>query len=290
MILGICSAPEVLEVMRIIKIVLTIIKIAVPIILIIFGMITYIRAILDPDDNRINKANKTIVNMLIAAASIFLIPTIVENIFNIVGSNSNDIVDCFKNGNKMGVIDAYIERIESSFSKTDYNKALRYINNVNDKKVNKEVQIKRLEKYKVYVDIVSEIDSLNKKNFISKSKSIESKIDSITDPDIKNKISKIYEDVIKNKNLNVSNYPVNPDDSLYQNLKTLEGKSLKDLLKENGSSISELNDKILTGVRAAGVGSREAAVYSAMTLIGTVAEYGYKLPYYWGGTYQKNGC
>lgn len=187
MILGICSAPEVLEVMRIIKIVLTIIKIAVPIILIIFGMITYIRAILDPDDNRINKANKTIVNMLIAAASIFLIPTIVENIFNIVGSNSNDIVDCFKNGNKMGVIDAYIERIESSFSKTDYNKALRYINNVNDKKVNKEVQIKRLEKYKVYVDIVSEIDSLNKKNFISKSKSIESKIDSITDPEIKNK-------------------------------------------------------------------------------------------------------
>ena len=135
----------------------------------------------------------------------------------------------------------------------------------------------------------SEIDSLNKNNFISKSKSIESKIDSITDPEIKNKISKIYEDAIKNKNLNVSNYPVNPDDSLYQNLKTLEGKSLKDLLNENGSSISELNDKILTGVRAAGVGSREATVYSAMTLIGTVAEYGYKLSYYWGGTYQKMG-
>jgi len=273
MILGICSAPEVLEVMRIIKIVLTIIKIAVPIILIIFGMITYIRAILDPDDNRIAKANKTIVNMLIAAASIFLIPTIVETIFNIVGSNSNDIIDCFKNGNKMGVIDAYIERIESSFSKTDYNKALRYINNVNDKKVNKEVQLKRLEKYKEYVDIVSEIDSLNKKNFTSKSKSIENKIDSITDPEIKNKISKIYEDAIKNKSLNVSNYPVNPDDSLY----------------ENGSSISELNDKILTGVRAAGVGSREATVYAAMTLIGTVAEYGYKIPYYWGGTYQQMG-
>ena len=37
------------------------------------------------------------------------------------------------------------------------------------------------------------------------------------------------------------------------------------------------------------MGSREATVYSAMTLIGTVAEYGYKLPYYWGGTYQKMG-
>lgn len=289
MILGICSAPEVLEVMRIIKIVITIIKIAVPIILIIFGMITYIRAILDPDDNRITKANKTIVNMLIAAASIFLIPTIVETIFDIVEGNSNDIIDCFTNGNKMGVIDAYIEKIESSFSKTDYNKALRYINNVNDKKVNKEVQLKRLEKYKEYVDIVSEIDSLNKNNFISKSKSIESKIDSNTDPEIKNKISKIYEDAIKSKNLNMSNYPVSLDDSLYQNLKTLEDKSLEDLLKENGSSISELNDKILTGVRAAGVGSREATVYAAMTLIGTVAEYGYKIPYYWGGTYQEMG-
>lgn len=289
MILGICSAPEVLDVMRIIKIVITIIKIAVPIILIIFGMITYVRAITDADDTRINKANKTIINMLIAAAAIFLIPTLVGLVFDVVGSDKNDIIDCFSNGNKMGVIDAYIERIETSYSKVDYNKAIRYINNVNDKNVDKDAQIKRLEKYKPYVDIVSNIDSLNKKNFISKSKALEVKINSISDPEVRKKISKIYEDAIKNKDLNVSNYPVNPDDSLYKNLKKLEGKSLEDLLKENGSSISELNDKILTGVRAAGVGSREATVYAAMTLIGTVAEYGYKIPYYWGGVYQHMG-
>lgn len=289
MILGICSAPEVLEVMRIIKIVITIIKIAVPIILIIFGMITYVRAITDADDTRINKANKTIVNMLIAAAAIFLIPTLVGLVFDVVGSDKNDIIDCFSNGNKMGVIDAYIERIETSYSKVDYNKAIRYINNVNDKNVDKDAQIKRLEKYKPYVDIVSDIDSLNKKNFTSKSKALEVKINSISDPEVRKKISKIYEDAIKNKDLNVSNYPVNPDDSLYKDLKKLEGKSLEDLLKENGSSISELNDKILTGVRAAGIGSREATVYAAMTLIGTVAEYGYKIPYYWGGVYQYMG-
>ena len=59
MVLGICSAPEVLEVMRIVKIVITIIKIVVPILLIIFGMITYVRAITDSDNDNITKAKLT---------------------------------------------------------------------------------------------------------------------------------------------------------------------------------------------------------------------------------------
>lgn len=289
MVLGICSAPEVLEVMRIVKIVITIIKIAVPILLIIFGMITYVRAITDSDNDNITKANKTIVNMFIAAVAIFLVPTIVGVVFDVAGANSNGVIDCFYNADKEGIINGYIARIETSFSKVDYNKAKRYIDNLDDDDPDKAGFQQKISGYKEYVDLVSDIESLNKNNFSSKAKSIKEKISAIKDPEVKEKINKLYEKTIKDRKLNVSNYPISPSDSLYSNLKDLEGKSIADLLNENGSSVSELNEKIQNAVTVNGVGTREATVAAAMTLIGTLADYGYKLPYYWGGKHQALG-
>lgn len=289
MVLGICSAPEVLEVMRIVKIVITIIKIAVPILLIIFGMITYVRAITDSDNDNITKANKTIVNMFIAAVAIFLVPTIVGFVFDAAGANSNGVIDCFYNADKEGIINGYIARIETSFSKVDYNKAKRYIDNLDDDDPDKAVFQQKISRYKEYVDLVSDIESLNKNNFSSKAKSIKERISAIKDPEVKEKINKLYEKTIKDRKLNVSNYPISPSDSLYSNLKDLEGKSIADLLNENGSSVSELNEKIKNAVTVNGVGTREATVAAAMTLIGTLADYGYKLPYYWGGKHVKLG-
>lgn len=289
MVLGICSAPEVLEVMRIVKIVITIIKIAVPILLIIFGMITYVRAITDSDNDNITKANKTIVNMFIAAVAIFLVPTIVGFVFDAAGANSNGVIDCFYNADKEGIINGYIARIETSFSKVDYDKAKRYIDNLDDDDPDKAVFQQKISRYKEYVDLVSDIESLNKNNFSSKAKSIKERISAIKDPEVKEKINKLYEKTIKDRKLNVSNYPISPSDSLYSNLKDLKGKSIADLLNENGSSVSELNEKIKNAVTVNGVGTREATVAAAMTLIGTLADYGYKLPYYWGGKYPKLG-
>lgn len=289
MVLGICSAPEVLEVMRIVKIVITIIKIAVPILLIIFGMITYVRAITDSDNDNITKANKTIINMFIAAVAIFLVPTIVGVVFDVAGANSNGVIDCFYNADKEGIINGYMARIETSFSKVDYNKAKRYIDNLDDDDPDKAGFQQKISTYKEYVDLVSDIESLNKNNFSSKAKSIKERISAIKDPEVKEKINKLYEKTIKDRKLNVSNYPISPSDSLYSNLKDLKGKSIADLLNENGSSVSELNEKIKNAVTANGVGTREATVAAAMTLIGTLADYGYKLPYYWGGKHQALG-
>lgn len=289
MVLEICSAPEVLEVMRIVKIVITIIKIAVPILLIIFGMITYVRAITDSDNDNITKANKTIVNMFIAAVAIFLVPTIVGFVFDVAGANSNGVIDCFYNADKEGIINGYIARIETSFSKVDYDKAKRYIDNLDDDDPDKAVFQQKISRYKEYVDLVSDIESLNKNNFSSKAKSIKERISAIKDPEVEEKINKLYEKTIKDRKLNVSNYPISPSDSLYSNLKDLEGKSIADLLNENGSSVSELNEKIKNAVTVNGVGTREATVAAAMTLIGTLADYGYKLPYYWGGKHVKLG-
>ncbi len=82
MILSICDLPDVVKVMGIVKIVITIIRIAVPILLMVSVMIDFVRAILDAE---LNKITKVMVNKVIAAVLVFLIPTFVRLIANIVG-------------------------------------------------------------------------------------------------------------------------------------------------------------------------------------------------------------
>ena len=58
LIMSICSVPEVLEVMRIINMVILIVKIAVPILLILTGMITLMKTIKVGNEDLLAKAKK----------------------------------------------------------------------------------------------------------------------------------------------------------------------------------------------------------------------------------------
>ena len=109
MILNICEEPSVLEVFRVVKVIITIIKIVVPLILIISGSITFIRAI---HDSETSKALNIFAKKCIAAILIFLIPTFVNIIVNTVDGNSN-YMDCFKYANKEGIQNAYNNRARS---------------------------------------------------------------------------------------------------------------------------------------------------------------------------------
>lgn len=282
MILGICSAPEVLEVMRIVQIVIKIIQIAVPILLIIYGMILFTKAISDSDAESLSKSGKSAVRMAIAAAIIFFVPTFVYLIFDIVGSDRSELAQCITDANVNGIANSYLDRVGNTFNKNDYQKAEDYINSISDEDIRNEL-LSKLNDYKGYVDLVTDIQSITSKNFSTKNKSIQERIEEISDTEIQERIQELYTNTKKDRGLNITDYPIDPNDKLYSDLTKLEGKSIKKLLEEKGSSVEELNSKIELAVESAGVGTREGTVAAAMTLIGTLAEYGYKLPYYWGG-------
>ena len=82
MLLFICDNPDVLNVMRIVKIAITIVKIAVPIILIVSLMLTFAQAVISDDKDALNKQLKLAVNKMITAVLIFLVPTFISIIFN----------------------------------------------------------------------------------------------------------------------------------------------------------------------------------------------------------------
>ena len=94
-----CGHSGIKSVLRILGIVINTIKIVVPIILIVTAMIEFTKAV-SSSDNKVQPFN-LLVRKAIAAAAVFLVPTVVVLITNIVGSAVYDgfeeCSDCISN-------------------------------------------------------------------------------------------------------------------------------------------------------------------------------------------------
>ncbi len=82
---------------------ITFAQIMVPIILIVFGMIRYIRAVASGEDKVIQEVNRSFIKSIIAAVAVFLVVSIVRFTFSLVDSKSDDnkstsCISCFITG------------------------------------------------------------------------------------------------------------------------------------------------------------------------------------------------
>ena len=166
MILNICDNPSVLEVIRIINMVILIVKIAVPILLILTGMITLMKTIKVADDVLLAKAKKQLISNAVAAIVIFLIPTLV-NVLVKVSDTNNQYKDCLYSANFDGINQKYYENAETAVSKAestktynDYYEALSKVNEVKDAEQRKSF-MNRLDTVKSSID--NKIKEDNKK-------------------------------------------------------------------------------------------------------------------------------
>ncbi len=166
MILSICSNPEVLEVMRIINMVTLIIKIAVPILLILTGMIKLMNTIKVGNDDLLVKAKKQLISNSIAAIVIFLIPTLVNVIVKISDTN-NEYRDCLYANTEI-ISNAYVSRAEELLSSAekskiynDYYAAKDAVSKIKDENERASLE-ERLEN--LYKDVKNNIDKNNNEN------------------------------------------------------------------------------------------------------------------------------
>lgn len=100
--IGFCNNKGVKQTLKFIGTLLLIAKIVVPVLLIIFGIIEFAKAMTSTDSDAISKATKSFIFKLISAIIIFILPTIINFIFsNIVtdGSGYNQCRRCIFNRN-----------------------------------------------------------------------------------------------------------------------------------------------------------------------------------------------
>ena len=105
----------------------------------------------------------------------------------------------------------------------------------------------------------------------------------------KAKIVSIYKGFSGTGNGYSGDYPIEPNNELYSNNKFLINTTISNVLSNNGSSLEKFNENLKSEIEKAGVGTREASVAAAVTLIGSLAEQGFKLNYQWGGKYEYLG-
>ena len=154
-ILSLCDNGDVLSVFRIVNIVIMIIKIAVPILLIVTGMITLMKTINVGNDDLLAKAKKQLVNNCIAAVIIFLVPTLVNALSRLSTTDGNSYLSCLKNATIENINQAYITQVEALLASSEenlnyngYYSAVTVVSKIKDRELKKKYNEKLAVMYK----------------------------------------------------------------------------------------------------------------------------------------------
>ena len=295
-ILDVCDNGDVLSAMRILNILISIIRIVVPIILIVSLMISYAGAVKNSDSDALNKANKALVPKVVAAILVFMIPIFVNMLADAVDTDKDGYLSCLANATTDKIDAAYrhvaeksLDLARQSLKKADYQVAKSNINRISNESDKAEL-LKELEDIKEYIDLREQIYKLAKRYNKDDYKKLRKEIESISDPEVKERLLKELEDNVKQV-ASIGGFVLDPNDELYRGLKRLgpDGTTLESVLNKNGSNSSILASQIRDAVESAGVGTREAPVVAALTLMETLANYGYYVSYFWGGKWNKVG-
>ena len=290
-ILSICDNGDVLSVIRIVNVIIQIIRIAVPILLILSAMIGYMNAVKDNDE--LAKTSKLLVAKLVAAILVFFIPTFVRIIVDAMGAD-NTYAACLNDATEERISAAYREVAEKridiakkSLSRADYNTAKQAVMKVKGEADRAELE-QELADLLNYIEIRERIYKLaanfNRDDYLK----LKEDIEKITDEEMKERLLDEMKEAIGNKG-SLAQYIQDPNDPLYRNLKNFSGTTLKQVLERNGSSVEKLEFQIQQAVMGVGVGTREAPAAAAFTLMETLANYGYRINYDWGGKWYHIG-
>lgn len=111
-ILGVCSNPEILKVINLIKIVITGIMIATPIILIVVCLIDTAKLVADSNPDVAKNGLKIFLHRFIACAIIMAVPFLVKTLTGIVGTE--DYTECISLATPENISQLYVTRAETA--------------------------------------------------------------------------------------------------------------------------------------------------------------------------------
>ena len=161
MILSICNVPEVLKVLKLVKTLILIIRIVVPIMLIISIMIDLFKNVVTADE--LSKTGSIVVKKIFAAVLVFLVPTFVGMIFNIIGAKTS-YKSCFEMATTSNYSEKYdqhmlvlMKNVRKDPSLATYGAANEYLSNIKDEVLKN--------KYKSELDTIKkQLDDNSKEN------------------------------------------------------------------------------------------------------------------------------
>ena len=93
---------------QIVSLIVTLIKIAIPIILVLFGMIDLAKAVMSNDEKEMKGAQTKLIKRVVYAVLVFLVFSIVQILVGVLGNTSADTTD--KSNNVAGCLACFINK------------------------------------------------------------------------------------------------------------------------------------------------------------------------------------
>lgn len=149
--------PEILEAIRLIKIVIELVCIFAPIIAIIMQMLDVVKATISNGADEISKNIKQIIPRILALGMVFLVPAFV-NMGVSIATDYSAIAMCMENANKEYINTVYVakanellNKAEKDYNPNDYSKIMDAIYQIDDSSQKTSLQ-NRASKYKEVLD------------------------------------------------------------------------------------------------------------------------------------------
>lgn len=169
MIFGaICTDPDAMTILRMVKTILTIAKIILPLIIIVTASIDFAKLVIAGNFENFKGPLEKLMYRLIAAVLVFFIPTLVNVIFGFIDENI-DVVACFDNASLENIDAAYeskaiilLTQAEYSLDSQDYEDASYAVSKLEDGET-KDNYLARLEKLHSLIYSKYEIDYIPRK-------------------------------------------------------------------------------------------------------------------------------
>ncbi len=103
-----CEQPDVLQIIRIIRVIMQIICIVIPICVFVFVTIDFVKNVVASSDKDMEVNKKLAIKRIIMGVAVFLVPTIVMAVNNLLGSLGVDYAACLTNATKDGIAKAKV--------------------------------------------------------------------------------------------------------------------------------------------------------------------------------------
>ena len=145
-LLDVCENPDVLRVIKLIRNVIEILRIAVPIMLILSLMIDFIKPLIT-NKYILGKTGEQVIERIVAAMLIFFIPVFMTTIFDATGGNPDSYSSCITNATTENIkiayakqVRRYVDNANKTLSRGDYNAAVVQVEKLEDSSEKKKLE------------------------------------------------------------------------------------------------------------------------------------------------------
>lgn len=211
-ILSICSNPELLSILRVLKLLMVSIEIAAPIILVVSLMLEFMKAVNQGETGVLKKAFNNSISRIIACIVLFIVPTFVNIILSVTTLDESSYKSCLDSATVEKIQAAYDNRARTyvsdamiNLNRYSYQQALYSLDNMSEgeEKSNLQKELEKLEIAIIAKELVEKVRNTKKDSDYSKA--IDA-VDKISNPELKKELEEELEQISLTMNKYVADY------------------------------------------------------------------------------------